>query len=107
MENGDHISKIIGAHAERIDADTVSPPRQETPSFVFHIYQGSGYTLVGKGASQKKLEWTLSDTFAVPHYSHVQHFANEGETTYLFSFSDEPLMKNLDMYRKKQFEAIA
>ncbi|KAF8252464.1 RmlC-like cupin [Wilcoxina mikolae CBS 423.85] len=105
LENDQHLSKIIGGHAERIDAGTHSPPRQETSSFVFHVYQGKGYTLVGEaGEGQKKLVWNRSDTFCVPHYQRVQHFVEEeGERAYLFSFSDRPLMQHLGMWRREEF----
>jgi len=106
LSDDQHLSKIIASHAERIDGGTHSPPRQETSSFIFHVYQGKGYTLVGEaGELQKKLVWNRSDTFCVPHYTRIQHFVEEGETAYLFSFSDRPLMQNLNMYRKKELEA--
>ena len=98
--NDDNIplSKIIGGHAYRINAGTSSPVLQETSSFVVHIYQGKGYSMVG----EKRLDWQKSDTFAVPHWSAVTHHAAEGETAYIFAFSDRPLMRNLGMLREKE-----
>lgn len=101
---GGHVSQIIGAHAERVDAGTQSPPRQESSSFVFHVYQGNGYTLVGEGEQQKKLVWTQSDVFAVPHWRKIVHVVGEGETAYLFSFSDTPMLSNLGSWRENKFE---
>ena len=99
----EHLSKIVGGHAERINAGTRSPQRQETSSFVFHVYQGSGYTLVGEPGQEKKLVWSKSDTFAVPHWDRIVHVADAGEDAYLFSFSDVPLLTNLGSYREKKF----
>ncbi|KAI5818277.1 RmlC-like cupin domain-containing protein [Pyronema omphalodes] len=102
-EDGQRLSRIIGGHAERVKAGTTAPQRKETSSFVFHVYQGRGYTLVGEGSEQKKLQWEQSDTFAVPHWKRIQHVVEEGEDAYLFSFSDRPLMMNLGMWKKEEF----
>lgn len=35
------VSKVIGAQAERVNAGTTSPLRQETLSMVYHVVEGS------------------------------------------------------------------
>lgn len=102
LPGGKHISRIIGAHAERINAGTSSPARRETSSFVYHVYEGRGYSLIGEGENQKKLQWREHDTFAVPHWSVVKHFVDEGADAYLFSFSDQPLMQGLAQFREEK-----
>lgn len=99
--DGSPLSKIIGAEAERVASGQPSPKRRETCSKVFHIYEGTGYTEVtdDKG-NTTVLNWTRSDTFAVPAWSWVVHHSKV-ENSYLFSYSDKPLLSNLGLYRSE------
>ncbi|KAK9446773.1 RmlC-like cupin domain-containing protein [Limtongia smithiae] len=96
-DDGSELSAVVGADAYRIDAGTSSPSRLETTAFVFHVYKGKGYTLVGSGDKQTKLVWNDKDVFCVPAYSRFAHVATE--KTYLFSFCDRPLLQKLDALR--------
>jgi gentisate 1,2-dioxygenase len=100
QKDGSPISKIIGAEAERIGANSTSPTRQETISRVFHVYDGQGYSKIEdvKG-NVKILNWSRSDTFAVPSWCRITHHNEHNEPTYLFSYSDKPLLENLGLYK--------
>jgi gentisate 1,2-dioxygenase len=98
-EGQKNLSTIIGAHAERVDVGTSSPSRRETSSFVFHVYQGYGYTTVEQNGQSDVLDWEASDTFCVPSWARFQHHNEGDEPAYLFSFSDTPLLQNLQMHR--------
>lgn len=100
LPGGVHLSKVIGACAERIAKGTISPVQRETSSKVFHVYQGKGYSIVsGEGQKEERLDWETADTFAVPHWRKVQHFAEDGEDAYLFSFNDRPLMEAVGAFK--------
>ncbi|KAK9311314.1 RmlC-like cupin domain-containing protein [Lipomyces starkeyi] len=96
-DDGSEISSLVGAEAYRIEAGCSGPLRQETSSYVFHVYRGSGYTVVGKGEKQRILKWTDKDVFAIPAYELFRHFAEK--KSYLFSFCDRPLLKSLEAYK--------
>lgn len=96
------ISTIIGAQSERVDANTQSPVRQETSSFVFHVYEGQGHTVINLDGKETKLSWTEKDTFCVPSWAKFYHVNEGANTAYLFSFSDAPLLNNLGFYRVAQ-----
>jgi gentisate 1,2-dioxygenase len=98
LSGGQQLSAIIGAEAERIDVGTHSPPRRETASFVYHVVEGEGYTEIGG----ETIRWTRSDTFCVPAWKPHQHFNRSGETVYLFSFNDRPLLEKLGMFRREE-----
>ncbi|KAI8887277.1 RmlC-like cupin [Backusella circina FSU 941] len=100
QKDGSAVSKIIGAEAERIGANSTSPTRQETISRVFHVYDGQGYSKIEdvKG-NVKILNWTRSDTFAVPSWCRITHHNEHNESAYLFSYSDKPLLENLGLYK--------
>lgn len=85
----------MGGCAERLDAATLSAPRQETLSAVYHVIAGSGRSEVGG----KGLVWKTGDTFCVPSWYKYQHFADQGETVYLYRFDDKPMIMALGFYR--------
>ncbi|KAK9379986.1 RmlC-like cupin domain-containing protein [Kockiozyma suomiensis] len=95
--DGSELSAVVGADAYRIDENTWSPLRLETTCFVFHVYKGTGYTLVGKGIKQVKLEWKSKDVFCIPAYTQFKSFATSN--SYLFSFCDRPLLQKLEAHR--------
>lgn len=91
------MSRVLGGAAERLNAGISSPPRRETLSSVYHVVSGSGYSTVG----ESKLEWKTGDTFAVPSWYKYQHFANSGETVYLYRFDDKPMVTSLGFFREE------
>ncbi|KAI9482733.1 MAG: RmlC-like cupin domain-containing protein [Benjaminiella poitrasii] len=98
--NGEPLSYIVGAEAERVNADKSSQTRRETCSRVVHIYAGQGQTeIVDMKGAKTVLKWKTNDTFAIPSWSWVTHHAASNGTAYLFSFNDKPLLENLKMYK--------
>lgn len=91
--NGKPLLSIIGGNAERVDKE--SPQRQENTSFVYHVFEGKGYTEIG----DEKIEWGPRDTFCIPAWKPFRHVVTEGPA-YLFSYNDKPLLTNLEVYRK-------
>ena len=89
------VSKILGGAAERINEGESSPAVQETSSSVYHVVEGRGHSKVG----DKTLTWKKGDTFCIPAWYEYQHFADKGETVYLFRFDDQPMLKALGFYR--------
>lgn len=100
--NGQPLSYIIGGEAERIAVGASSVKRRETASKVFHVYSGEGYSEICdiKG-NVTTLKWKNNDTFAVPSWYWVTHYAtsSESNSAYLFSFNDKPLLENLNLYK--------
>ena len=93
------MSKTLGGSAERLNASTSSPKRQETASSVYHVIEGSGHSII----DGKRIEWKRGDTFCVPAWCQYQHFANgkdSDETVYLYRFDDKPMLEALGFYRE-------
>ncbi|PSN61464.1 putative gentisate 1,2-dioxygenase [Corynespora cassiicola Philippines] len=95
-EGGRAVSRILGGSAERIDAGGKTGVRRETCSSVYHVVEGSGFSLI----DGRRFEWKRSDTFCVPAWNEYQHFAGGGETVYLYRFDDKPMIEALGFYRK-------
>jgi gentisate 1,2-dioxygenase len=61
------------------------------------VIEGSGYSIVGG----HRLVWENKDVFTVPTWTFHEH-VNTGEgPALLFSFTDAPVMKALDLYREE------
>lgn len=74
---------------------------QHTTSAVYHVVRGHGRTIVD-GTS---LDWQARDTFAVPGWALHEHVnGSHDEEAVLFSFTDEPVLKPLGLYRERDGE---
>ena len=89
------VSLTLGGLAERLNAGKTSPPVLETASSVYHVVEGSGHTMI----EGKEYSWKKGDTFCIPAWHRYHHYANHGETVYLYSFDDKPMLKALGFYR--------
>lgn len=102
VQKGKPLSTIIGGQVEKIGVGTTSPSRQENSSFVYHVYEGKGRTiLTDDNGEETVLEWDKNDTFCIPSWKQFKHVNEGDEVAYLFSFSDTPLLQNLDIHRTK------
>jgi gentisate 1,2-dioxygenase len=63
----------------------------------YHVIEGSGYSLVG----DRRLDWEEKDVFTVPTWTFYEHVNTGTHPALLFSFSDAPVMKALDLYREE------
>lgn len=63
----------------------------------YHVIEGFGYSLVG----DRHLDWEDKDVFTVPTWTFHEHVNTGDQPALLFSFSDAPVMKALDLYREE------
>jgi gentisate 1,2-dioxygenase len=61
------------------------------------VIEGSGHSIVG-GA---RLDWQDKDVFTVPTWTFHEHVNEGSRPALLFSFTDAPVMKALDLYREE------
>lgn len=102
FDDGRHLSNTISAQAERISSGTTSPKSQETCSFVYHVYEGEGFTEIQLAdGGHRKVEWKDRDTFSVPAWSAITHTCtNNTGNAYLFAVNDRPMIESLGTARK-------
>ncbi len=62
----------------------------------YHVIEGAGYSLVGG----ERLGWEDKDVFTVPTWTLHEHVNTGDRPAFLFSFTDAPVMKALDLYRE-------
>ena len=107
------MSRTLGPSAERVSRGKTSDPRRETTSSVYHVIEGSGYSII----DEKKYYWKQGDTFCIPvsdtktpltatlmiskSWYKYQHCAGSDETVYLYRFDDKPMLEALGFYRSE------
>jgi len=63
----------------------------------YHVVEGAGYSDVG----EKRLHWEDKDVFTVPTWTFCEHVNTSDRPAFLFSFTDAPVMKALNLYREE------
>ncbi|KAH8660146.1 gentisate 1,2-dioxygenase [Xylariales sp. PMI_506] len=97
---GKALSTTLGAQAERIRPGVTTEWSQESASFIFSCYEGSGRTIVEPPSGERMVfTWTAKDTWAVPAWSKIQHINDSEDVAYLFAASDRPFLDLLGLQR--------
>ncbi|MHB8618557.1 MAG: cupin domain-containing protein, partial [Chloroflexota bacterium] len=87
----------IACWAQMIRPGVHTQAHRQVTSKVYHVYEGSGYSVIGG----QRFDWKKGDFFCVPTWAWHEH-ANEGtEPAYLFSIQDTPVLKALGLYREE------
>jgi gentisate 1,2-dioxygenase len=61
------------------------------------VIEGRGYSIVGG----TRIDWEDKDVFTVPTWTFREHVNDGDRPAFLFSFTDAPVMKALDLYREE------
>ncbi|KAH6867517.1 RmlC-like cupin domain-containing protein [Thelonectria olida] len=102
-QDGSQLPRTLGAQAECVIASSTTPWSCETTSFVYHIFEGQGYSELQQGTDSElqKIEWTRGDTFSVPAWTRIRHVNIQASgNAYLFAVSDRPIIESLGLYRQ-------
>jgi gentisate 1,2-dioxygenase len=84
-----------------IEAGHTTAVAQETCSFIYHVYEGEGQTIVKTPrGTETRIDWVGKDTFTVPAWSELQHINKGSAAAYLFAINDRPLIESLGLGRK-------
>jgi len=83
-----------------IEAGHATTVAQETCSFIYHVYEGEGQTVVRTSGTETAIDWVAKDTFTVPAWSEIQHINKGSAAAYLFAINDRPLIESLGLVRK-------
>ncbi|MGE0503417.1 MAG: cupin domain-containing protein [Rhizobiaceae bacterium] len=69
---------------------------RSSSSTIYYVISGSGSTVI----DGTRFEWGSGDVFVIPNWMWHEH-VNGGEESFLFSVTDEPVMRRLGMYREQ------
>jgi gentisate 1,2-dioxygenase len=71
---------------------------RHTSTVIYHVFRGNGTTQIG----ERRFDWEQGDSFVVPlWYAHRHLNRSSSEDAILFSMSDAPVLKALDLYREE------
>lgn len=91
----------LGCFVQALRAGMHTAAHRHTTSAVYHVVRGNGKTVV----DGEELEWGPHDTFAVPGWSVHEHInADSDADAVLFSFTDDPVLRVLGLYREETAE---
>jgi gentisate 1,2-dioxygenase len=71
---------------------------RHTSTVIYHVFRGRGASFVG----DQRFDWEQGDSFVVPlWYPHRHLNPSVSEDAILFSMSDAPVLKSLELYREE------
>jgi gentisate 1,2-dioxygenase len=70
---------------------------RHTSTVMYHVFRGRGTTQIG----EQRFDWQQGDTFVVPLWYAHRHVNSSSDEAILFSMSDAPALKALDLYREE------
>jgi gentisate 1,2-dioxygenase len=94
---GGPVFKTITFFVQMLRPGERTLPQRQTASLLVAPFEGSGYSIVG----DQRFDWTQFDTLAIPGGQWFEHVnGSDREPVFLFTASDEPTLKKLDLYKK-------
>lgn len=94
---GASVMPTMACYAQLLKPGMHTEAHRHTSSAVYHVARGSGYSII----NGEKIEWGEKDTFALPGWAAHEHVnGSNSDDAILFSFSDEPALRSLGLYRE-------
>ena len=95
---GGPVMPTMACHVQLLRPGEGTKAHRHTPSAIYHVVQGSGYSVV----NGQKLDWEPKDVFCVPGWTYHEHAnASATEPAVLFSFSETPVLQALSLLREQ------
>jgi len=92
----------MGADAHWLRPGEHARVARSTASRVFHVIEGRGRSRV----DETELTWEPGDTFVAPPWHWIEHDnGSTSEPACLFSFTDEPAIRALGLWREERAAA--
>lgn len=71
---------------------------RHTSSAIYHVVEGEGASVV----DGQRMDWETKDVFCVPGWAYHEHINRSySEPALLFSFSDIPVLRSLNLLREQ------
>ena len=96
--NGGPTMTTIQCAVQLLPAAHETDSHRHTSTVIYHVFHGSGSTEIG----ERRFDWEQGDSFVVPlWHSHRHMNRSSSDEAILFSMSDAPMLKALDLYREE------
>jgi gentisate 1,2-dioxygenase len=97
--DGGPVMPTIACFVQMLRPGERTQAHRHTSSAIYHVVEGRGCSMVG----DQSLEWQEKDVFCVPNWTSHQHLnLSTSEPAFLFSFTDIPVMRSLDLLREEE-----
>jgi gentisate 1,2-dioxygenase len=87
----------IQCGVQLLSAKEETESHRHTSTVMYHVFRGRGTTRIG----EQRFDWQKGDTFVVPLWYAHRHMNSSSDEAILFSMSDAPALKALDLYREE------
>jgi len=94
---GGPVMPTLSYRSQLLRAESATQPHRRMASTIYCVLEGEGFTEV----EGKRIEWGRNDVFAVPGWQWHRHANRGGEDAFLYSVTDEPVMRKLGLYREE------
>jgi len=94
---GGPVMPTIACHVQLLRPGEATQAHRHVCCTNYHVIEGAGYSVVGG----QRLDWEDKDVFTVPTWTFHAHVNSGDRPAFLFSFTDAPVMKALDLYREE------
>jgi gentisate 1,2-dioxygenase len=99
--DGGPVMPTMACYVQMLRPGERTRAHRHTSSAIYHVVEGRGYSVV----DGRQLDWEEKDTMAVPHWVFHEHVnGSSTEPAFLFSFTDTPVMRSLDLLREETRE---
>ncbi len=96
---GGPVMPTIGANAQLLRAGEHTQAHRHTSETVYQAVEGSGSTII----NGTRFDWEKNDIFVVPKWAFHEHVnRSKADDACLFSYTDEPVMRSLGLYREEE-----
>ena len=96
---GGPVMPTIACHVQLLRPNQRTKAHRHTSSVIYHVVEGNGASVV----DGQELEWEEKDVFCVPGWAYHEHVnASPTEPALLFSFTDQPVLRSLDLLREQE-----
>ena len=94
--NGGPAMPTIACYIQMLQPGAHTKAHRHVSCTNYHVIEGTGHSIV----DGQRLDWTDRDVFTVPTWTFHEHVNTGDRPAFLFSFTDAPVMKALDLYRE-------
>lgn len=96
--SGGPVMPTLGAYVQRLAPGQHTKAHRQTGSYVYNVVKGVGYSVI----DGVRLDWSAKDIFVVPSWATHEHVnLSADDDAALFSFTDQPVMTALGLYREE------
>ena len=98
---GGHVLPTLACQIQMLRPGVHTKAHKHSTSAVFHVFKGSGHTIV----DGVRMDWKQGDFFSLPPWCTHEHVnASNSDEVVLYSSTDQPVFEALGLFREYAHE---